>query len=110
MQALGTRDGVDAVIVLSRDGLTIDAHAANGVDADSLSAMVPPTVAACEQLGTAADRGGFGMLLVEYKNGLILVAELTADALLAIFFRSATNVGTHLYEFQRHRAAIATLL
>ena len=110
VQALGSREGVEAVILLSRDGLTIDAHARNGIDADSLAARVPPAVAACQQLGTAAERGGFGMGLVEYEHGLVLVAELTADALLAIFFGSTTNVGAHLYEFRRHRAAIAKLL
>jgi predicted regulator of Ras-like GTPase activity (Roadblock/LC7/MglB family) len=110
VQALGSRDGVDAVIVLGRDGLTIDAHAADGLDADGLAALVPPVVAACNRLGGAADRGDFGTGVVEYADGLVLVAEISSDALLAIFFKANTNVGSLLYELRRHRAAIAGLL
>lgn len=110
VQALGSREGVDAVLVLGEDGLTIDAHAGAGLDADGLAALVPSVTAACEQLGSAAERGGFGVGLVEYANGMVLVAELTADTLLAMVFAAGANVGSHLYELKRHRTAIAELL
>jgi predicted regulator of Ras-like GTPase activity (Roadblock/LC7/MglB family) len=110
VQALGSRDGVESVIVLGRDGLTIDAHTSDGLDADGLAALVPPLVAACNRLGGAAGRGGFGTGLVEYADGLALVAEIGPEALLAIFFKPNTNVGSLLYELRRHRAAIAGLL
>jgi predicted regulator of Ras-like GTPase activity (Roadblock/LC7/MglB family) len=110
VQTLGQRDGVEAVILLSRDGLTIDAHAANGVDTEGLAALVPSVVAACGRLGMAARRGDFGASLVEYADGMVLVAELGADALLTVFFRRGTNVGSHLFELHKHRAAIAELL
>ncbi|MGD8726805.1 MAG: roadblock/LC7 domain-containing protein [Gemmatimonadales bacterium] len=110
VQALGSRDGVDAVLVLGQDGLTIDAHTTDGLDPDGLAALVPSLTAACEQLGTAASRGGFGVGLVEYTSGMVLVSQLTADTLLAVVFAAGANVGSHLYELKRHRAAIAELL
>lgn len=110
VQALGTREGVDAVLLLGQDGLVIDSQAGDGVDADGLAALVPPVTAACEQLGSAAERGGFGVGLVEYARGMVMVAELTADTLLAVVFAAGANVGSHLYELKRHRAAIAELL
>jgi predicted regulator of Ras-like GTPase activity (Roadblock/LC7/MglB family) len=110
VQALGAREGVEAVVVLGRDGLTIDAHAGNGTDTDGLAALVPSVVAACNRLGSALGRGGFGTCVVEYQQGLVLVAEVTPDALLAIFFRPNTNIGNLLYELRRHREAIAALL
>lgn len=110
VQMLGKREGVDAVIVLGRDGLTIDAHAGDGLDPDGLAALVPSVVAACNHLGAAAGRGGFGTGLVEYDEGMALVAELTPETLLAMFFKPGTNVGSHLYELRRHRQAIASLL
>ncbi len=110
VQTLGTRDGVEAVIVLGRDGLTIDAHAANGVDADGLAALVPSVVASCSRLGNAAGRGAFGVGVVEYQSGLAVVVEVTADALLAIFIKPHTNIGSLLYELRKHREAIAALL
>jgi predicted regulator of Ras-like GTPase activity (Roadblock/LC7/MglB family) len=110
LRALSDREGVDAAIVLSRDGLTIDAHVADGLDPDGLAALVPSVVSACTQLGAASERGGFGMGLIECAEGMMLVAEISDDALLAMFFAPGTNVGSHLYEVQRHRPAIADLL
>lgn len=110
VQTLKDRDGVDAVILLSRDGLTIDAQAGNGVDADGLAALVPGVVTACNRLGAAAGRGGFGTGIVEFNEGMTILAELTPDALLAIVFQPKANIGGLLYELQRHRSAIAGLL
>ncbi len=110
VRALGSRAGVDAVVVAGRDGLTIDAHTRNGLDIDGLAALVPAVAEACRQLGDAAERGGFGTGVVEFDGGLVLIAELNAEALLAVFFRPDTNIGTLLYELRRHRVAIARLL
>lgn len=110
VRALSQRDGVDAVIVLGRDGLTIDAHAADGLDPDGLAALVPSVVAACKRLGGAANRGGFGTGVVEFTGGLAVIAEITPEALLAVIVRPQTNVGSLLYELSRHRNAIAGLL
>jgi len=87
----------------------IDAHAGDGLDPDGLAALVPSVAAACGQLGSAAGRGRFGIGLVEYTRGMVLVAELSSEVLLAVVFAAGTNVGSHLYELQRHRAAITEL-
>ena len=70
VQTLSNREGVDAVVLLSRDGLTIDAQASNGVDPDGLAALVPGVVAACTRLGSAAERGGFGTSVLEFEQGI----------------------------------------
>ena len=110
VQGLSQRDGVDAVIVLGRDGLTIDSVTKNGMDVDGLAALIPSLVAACGRLGSAGGRGEFGTGLVEYAGGLALVAVLNPESLMAVFVQPGTNVGGLLYELRRHRAAIAGLL
>lgn len=110
VQALARRDGVDAVIVLGRDGLTIDAQARDALDPEGLAALIPPVIAACDKLGGAASRGGFGTGIVEFSHGTVLLAELTSETVLAIVFRPSTNLGGLLYEIRRHRGAIAGLL
>jgi predicted regulator of Ras-like GTPase activity (Roadblock/LC7/MglB family) len=110
VHAFGEREGVEAVILLGRDGLPIDSSIVDGLDTEGLAALVPSLVAACEQLGDAANRGGFGTGLVEYARGMALVTELTDEALLAVLFAPGTNVGHHLFELRRHREAIAALL
>lgn len=110
VRTLALRDGVDAVIVLGRDGLTIDATTKDGLDADGLAALIPSVVAACARLGTAASRGDFGMGAVEYAGGLAVICTITTESLLAVFVRANVNVGPLLYELHRHRNAIASLL
>ena len=110
VRALAQREGVDAVIVLGRDGLTIDAAMRDGLDSDGLAALVPSIVAACARLGQAASRGEFGLGAVEYAGGVVVIASLTSEALLAIFVQAGVNLGPLLYELHRHRPAIATLL
>lgn len=110
VEALSGREGVDAVLVLGRDGLPIDAKAGDGLDTDGLAALVPSVVAACNRLGSAAHRGTFGSGVVEYASGMAVVTSITPDALLAIFVKSGTNVGSLLYELRRHRGSIAGLL
>ncbi len=110
IEALGGRDGVDAVIILGRDGLPIDSSVADGMDAEGLSALVPSIVIACNRLGSNAGRGEFVNSLVEYDGGLVLISAITAETLLAIFVPAGTNVGSLLYELKRHRTAIAGLL
>ncbi len=110
VRALGERDGVEAVVLLGEDGLTIDSSTTNDLDPEGLSALVPPVIRSCNSFGAAAGRGGFGTLVVEFGSGLAIIAELTAETLLAIVVRPNTNVGRLLYELRRHRAAIAELL
>jgi predicted regulator of Ras-like GTPase activity (Roadblock/LC7/MglB family) len=110
VQALARRPGVQAAIVLGGDGLPIDSAVHNGMDPDSVAALVPPVVAACGHLGIAASCGAFGATAVEFASGTTLVANLTPDAVLALVVTPGTNVGALLYEIRKHRAAIAGLL
>ncbi len=110
VQALGRREGVDAAIVLGRDGLTIDAHTRNGLDTDGLAALAPSVAAACTRLGAAGARGEFTTGVAEYGQGLAILSILNPDVMLVVFVQPNVNVGAMLYELKRHRAAIAGLL
>lgn len=110
VDALGRREGVEAVIILGNDGLPIASHVANGADPDVLSALVPNIVQANEQLGQHAGRGNMTTCVVEYQSGLAVLANITADAKLLVMLRPKTNIGPLLYDLTRHRAEIAGLL
>jgi predicted regulator of Ras-like GTPase activity (Roadblock/LC7/MglB family) len=110
VKALASRKGVDGVIVLGRDGLPIDASMADGMDADSLAALVPPVTAACSRLGSAAGRGDFSLGAIEYGSGKVVLVNLSPDALLAVFVGAGHNIGSLLFDLNRHRERIAALL
>lgn len=110
VEALSRANGVEAVLVVGRDGLPIDSRVANGVDAESVAALLPSAIKQMTELGGAGGRGDFATGVLEFGNGLAIVAVLHADALLIVLVKPATNVGTLLFDLRRHRTAIAGLL
>src|SRR3989442_3423206 len=110
VEALARRGGVDAVVVVGRDGLPIDARAADGLDTENVAALLPSVINGLAQLGQAGGRGDFGTGVLEFGSGLAVVSRLNADALLVGLVRPSTNVGALLYDLRRHRSAIAGLL
>src|SRR6266700_710982 len=83
---------------------------ANGVDAESVAALLPTAITHMAQLGDAGGRGDFTTAVLEFGKGLAIVAVLNADALLIVLVQPATNVGALLFDLRRHRPAIAGLL
>jgi len=110
VEALSRRTGVDAVVVVGRDGLPIDSQTHNGVDAENVAAVLPAVIKGLGDFGQASGRGEFGTGVLEFGAGLAVVSVLTADALLVVLVQAATNVGALLYDLHRHRSAIAGLL
>lgn len=110
VEALSRRTGVDAVVVVGRDGLPIDSRTANGVDAENVAALLPSAIKHMAQLGEAAGRGEFGIGVLEFGRGLAVISVLHADALLVVLVQPATNVGGLLFDLRRHGSAIAGLL
>src|SRR2546428_6410544 len=93
VEALSRRAGVDAVVVVGRDGLPIDSRTGNGVDAENVAALVPAVINGMAQLGQAGGRGGFGTGVLEFGSRLAGVAVLNADALLGGLVRAAPHRG-----------------
>lgn len=107
---LRRREGIDAAIVLGRDGLLIDAAANASLDPDGLAALVPPLVLAVADLGRAAGRGALGLMVLEHERGPIVVSPLSDEAYLLVLLQPEANLAALLYELRRHRAQIAALV
>jgi len=91
-------------------GPSLVERVANGVDAESVAAMLPSAIKQMAQLGDAGSRGDFTTAVLEFGRGLAIVAVLNAEALLIVLVQPATNVGALLFDLRRHRSAIAGLL
>src|SRR2546428_13595599 len=107
VEALGRSGGVDAVVVVGRDGLPIDSRVANGVDAESVAALLPSAIKHMAELGDAGGRGDFNTAVIEVGRGLAIVAVPNAQALPVMLGQPATNAGPPPLELRRHRPAIA---
>lgn len=108
--AVRRREGVDAVVVLGRDGLLIDGQAEGGLAADDLAAHVPGIVSSADELGRAAGRGELLTAVLEFRSGLAIVSALSSDAILLVLTGSGAHVGPLLFELRRHREQIAALV
>src|SRR5438445_13115216 len=92
VEALGRSGGVDAVVVVGRDGLPIDSRVANGVDAESVAALLPSAIKHMAELGDAGGRGDFNTAVIEFGRGLAIVAVLNVEALVHIVVQPVANV------------------
>jgi len=110
VRGLAERDGVEAVVVLSADGLPIE-HAARGsFDAESLAALTATLVQYATRVGVGAGRGALRNAVLEYERALLVVAQIGAGDCLAILAAADADVGPLLYDLRQHRPALAALL
>lgn len=108
--ALRRRDGIDAAIVLGRDGLLIDGTSNGALDPEGLAAHVPPMALAAVEMGLASQRGDFGLMVLEYSGGSVVVTSLSPDALLLVLLRPEANLAALLFELRRHRSQLSALV
>ena len=107
--AIRQRPGIEAVVVLGRDGLLIDSQGKLEIDAEGLAARVPGIVAAADEIGESADRGSTRMAVIEQDNGYAVVSSIGDDALLCVLTSRSADLASLLYDVRRHRESIARL-
>lgn len=108
--AIRQREGVEAAVILGRDGLLIDSQVVPGLDAEDLAARIPSIIGPADDLGAAAGRGALSTAVLEHERGLAVVSVLSADAVLFVLVRPEANVGQLLHELRRNREQIAALV
>jgi predicted regulator of Ras-like GTPase activity (Roadblock/LC7/MglB family) len=110
LEALRAHPGVEHVLVLGRDGLLIQHAGAPGLDAETVSAMVPGLAGAAANLGGAAELGEASTVAVRLERGVALVSVLSADVLLAVLLRGDVGFAPLLRELAGRREALAALV
>ena len=108
--ALRQREGVDAAIVLGRDGLLIDSQAIPGLNPEDLAARIPSILGPSDELGTAAGRGEAITVILEHRQGIAIISVLSIEAILLVLVQPSANIGQLLYELRRNREHIAALV
>jgi uncharacterized protein len=104
------RDGVEAAIVLGRDGLLIDGQAVGSIDPEGVAAHIPSIISSADELGNAAARGSMMTAVLEHAGGLAIVSVMSDDAVLLVLLRPGADIASLLYELRRHRGNLASLV
>jgi predicted regulator of Ras-like GTPase activity (Roadblock/LC7/MglB family) len=110
LRSLAARDGVQAVLLLSGEGLPID-HAARGAfEPETVAALAATLAQYAARLGEGAGRGELGTAVLDYAGGLVVLARAGSEDWLAILAQPDADVGPLLYDLRHHRPALAGLL
>jgi predicted regulator of Ras-like GTPase activity (Roadblock/LC7/MglB family) len=107
---LSSRSGVEAVVVLSGDGLPIEQASRSSFDPESLAALTATMTQYAARLGEGAARGRLRTAVLEYEGGLLVVAQLGTGDCLAVLAAPDADVGPLLYDLRQHRPALTALL
>ena len=117
VEAIVQHEGVEAVLVIGRDGLLVDGRTGSAsVDLDALAAHLPRVLDAATALGGAVSQqnvGGRGELvstIMEFEHGLALAAVLSTDASLLVLLGRGANAAPLLYDLRRFRGRIASII
>jgi predicted regulator of Ras-like GTPase activity (Roadblock/LC7/MglB family) len=119
VEAIVQHEGVEAVLVIGRDGLLVDGRTGSAtVDLDSLAAHLPRVLNAATALGGAASgdsradggRGDLVSAVMEFEQGLALAAVLSPDATLLVLLGQGANAAPLLYDLRRFRGRIASII
>jgi hypothetical protein len=108
--ALRAREGVQAAVVLGRDGLVIDGQALATLDIENVAAHVPPILIAAEELAHSSVQGAMQTAVLEQERGFAIVASLSSEAVLLVLADPTVNLAQLLYELRRNRANLASLV
>jgi predicted regulator of Ras-like GTPase activity (Roadblock/LC7/MglB family) len=110
LRSLAARDGVEAAVLLSGEGLPID-HAARGVfEPEAVAALAATLAQYAARLGEGAARGELRTAVLDYAGGLVVLARAGSEDWLAILARPGADVGPLLYDLRNHGPALAGLL
>ncbi len=108
--AIRERDGVEAAIVLGRDGLLIDSQADASFDAEQTAAHVPSVLAACDELAAATANGVLTTAVLEHEAGTTVLSVLSREAILVVVVRADAALAPLLRELRRNREHLAALV
>jgi predicted regulator of Ras-like GTPase activity (Roadblock/LC7/MglB family) len=110
LHSLRSHPGVQEILVVGRDGLLIQHTGEGGIDAETVSAMLPALVQSASEFGAAAGRGRGATVVVRLDDGVAVVEELSGDLLLAIVLAPGVGFAPLLRELHGERDRIAGLV
>ena len=108
--AIRQREGVEAAVVLGRDGLLIDGQAVPGIDPERVAALIPPIIGPADELGNNVRRAELVTAVLEYRTGVAIISAMSSEAVLFVLLTPQANIGQLLFELRRNRDNIAALV
>ena len=104
-------EGINSAVVVGRDGFVIEGVASGtSLDADAVGAVISTGIGSSEVMGRELEVGVMTQGMVEYDDGLIVMALLGDDAILAVVADLAANLGNVRFQIKKRLKAIEKAL
>ncbi|HEU5040467.1 MAG TPA: roadblock/LC7 domain-containing protein [Gemmatimonadales bacterium] len=110
LRGLSSRDGVQAAVLLSADGLAIEHAAGESIEAETVAALAASVAQHAGRMGEGAGRGELRTGVLEFAEGAVVLARVGRGDWLAVLARPNADIGPLLYDLRHHRAALTPLL
>ncbi|MBK8004107.1 MAG: roadblock/LC7 domain-containing protein [Gemmatimonadetes bacterium] len=110
VQGLAARPDVDAVVVVSNDGLPIHHAGRTDLDAEAIAALAANFASGARRLGTAAECEPLTASVLEFEDRLAVVRTMGTEGQLFVLAKPATNIGALLHDLRRQAPDLAALL
>lgn len=110
IRGLSNRQGVRGALLASADGLVVEHAAPGGIEADAVAALAATLGWHLGRLGEGAHLGELRTAVLEYGDGLVVLAGVGSGDWLVVLARPDADIGPLLYDLRHHRLALSALL
>ena len=108
---LSVIEGVKATLIIGRDGFVIEsASQSRQVDDDAIAAAISSGIGSSEVIGRELAVGALEQGMFEYKDGMLIVSLLGADAILAVVADQRSNLGNIRYQVKKRIQVLTAAL
>jgi len=101
---------IEASAVITRDGLTLASVFDENVCPDRLGAMCASMLSLAAKTANELARGRLEQVLIEGKNGYLLIVHIGENAVLSVISRPSSNLGMVFIEAKKTAAELSTVM
>jgi predicted regulator of Ras-like GTPase activity (Roadblock/LC7/MglB family) len=110
LRRLQSHEGVEQVLLIGRDGLLVHQSGSSEIDAETVAALVPGLAAGCTAVAEAAACGRCRTTVMEWDEGVAILASVSDDLLLLVLVRPGVGFAPLLRAVREQQSELAMLV
>jgi hypothetical protein len=110
LAALAARPDADGAMVVSDEGLVIEAALPSGLDPETIAALAATAQRGLAALGEALGHGAPGDVVLDGPEGTAVICRLPRGASLVVLAAPDGELGRLLHDLRRHAPALTELV
>ena len=103
-------DGINAAVVVGRDGFVIEGLSSDGRDVETVGAVISTALGTSEVVGKELKVGTLTQSMIEYDQGILVTGTLGNDALICLVCDLGANLGNVRLQLKKRSPELASEL